>query len=117
MQGEGFFRRATENNLEASSARRAIYIIYDLAIICKIDFNKLFQKFFSMRSSKNIKKRIAAEDKLCELLRICRRGALGAHQSVAGECKRGGRAWIPLGRRPSPRRGSRAKRAKKFFGM
>ena len=79
MQGEGFFRRATENNLEASSARRAIYIIYDLAIICKIDFNKLFQKFFSMRSSKNIKKRIAAEKKLCELLRICRRGALEPH--------------------------------------
>ena len=25
VQGEGFFRRATENNLEASSARRAIF--------------------------------------------------------------------------------------------
>ena len=73
-----------------------------------------------MRSDENIKNRIAAEDKLCELLRICRRGALEPHQSAVGERKRGGRARI-LPHYPhsaegrAPRRGVASEASEKFF--
>lgn len=61
-----------------------VHIIYDVAIICKINFNNLFQKFFSIRSEENIKNRMAAESNLCvlraieDLSTLLVRGALGA---------------------------------------
>lgn len=56
-----------------------VHIIYDVAIICKINFNKLFSKIFFRYEARKTSKTgwlLRAISVFCELLRICR--AFGA---------------------------------------